>query len=38
MDCLKDLNAGQSDLASKLTKITDRVSSLEKENSTGANK
>lgn len=28
MDCLKDLSAGQNDLAGKLTKITDRVSSL----------
>lgn len=36
MDCLKDLNASQNDLASKLTKVSDRLTTLEKDNSSNS--
>ena len=36
MDCLKDLNASQNDLASKLTKVSDRLTTIEKENSSNS--
>lgn len=33
MDCIKDLSASHNDLASKFSKVSDRLSSLEKQSS-----